>query len=178
MTDNRITNPLTVIGGVGTPESGTGCAMQVVSYTNGDAVITDYPKCSHPILARLVQSANDTLSVRGKTLVTRRGTVRALSPADAMTAVELGFATVGTADDGDDVLEAWLADARVLGVIPIGLLDGSHRWHIYWSGEARTHIRDNLDHLVEVARQLIDRWHELAGRGTPAQAREMAEASL
>lgn len=170
MTDNRITNPLTIVGGQGKPLHGTGCAMQVVSYTNGDAVITDYPTCSHAALSKPVQTVNDKLGIRGDLRVIQGRYYKALRPADAMTAVELGFATVGTADDGDDVLEAWLEDARARGLHL--LRSASERWHIYGT------VLMSFDHLVDVAGQLIDRWHELAGRGTPARAPEMAEASL
>ena len=36
--------------------------MQVISYTNGDAEITDYPTCTARPLARLVQRLNDRLA--------------------------------------------------------------------------------------------------------------------
>lgn len=39
--------------------SGKGCAMNVISWENGDRKISDYPRCADRLLARLVQTIND-----------------------------------------------------------------------------------------------------------------------
>jgi hypothetical protein len=43
---DRITNPLRLAKGSHQPGSGKGCAMNVISYINGDEQITDFPVCS------------------------------------------------------------------------------------------------------------------------------------
>src|ERR1700730_17138480 len=61
MNTDRITNPLRLAKGSHQPGSGKGCAMNVISYINGDAQITDFPVCSARPLAALVQSCNALL---------------------------------------------------------------------------------------------------------------------
>ena len=51
---DRITQPLRLAKGSHQPGSGKGCAMNVISYINGDSKITDYPECSARPLASLV----------------------------------------------------------------------------------------------------------------------------
>src|SRR5206468_4147491 len=48
--------------GAGKPDGSDGfCAMQVVSWENGDAKITDFPACADPALTRIVQVINDRI---------------------------------------------------------------------------------------------------------------------
>ena len=54
---HRITHPLRLAKGSHQPGSGKGCAMNVISYINGDAQITDFPACSARPLAALVHRA-------------------------------------------------------------------------------------------------------------------------
>jgi len=96
----QITNPLRLAKGSHEEGSGKGCAMNVVSYVNGDTRITDYPECSARPLARLVQSINDWLA----------GLDGYLSPENAVIVLDLGFATMGTADAPKSVVHAWLAE--------------------------------------------------------------------
>ena len=84
---DRITHPLRLAKGSHEPGSGKGCAMNVISYINGDTMITDYPECSARPLARLVQGVNDMLA----------GTDGYLSPENSVLVLDLGWATVGTA---------------------------------------------------------------------------------
>jgi hypothetical protein len=56
---NIITEPLRLAIGSHTAGSGKGCAMNVVSWENGDTVITDLPDCSDFLLSRIVQRVND-----------------------------------------------------------------------------------------------------------------------
>jgi hypothetical protein len=97
---DRITHPLRVARGSHQPESGKGCAMNVISYINGDTQITDFPDCSARPLAEFVQLCNDLLA----------GPDGYLSPEDSLLALELGFQTVGTADVADSVIHGWVAE--------------------------------------------------------------------
>jgi hypothetical protein len=82
------------------PGSGKVCAMNVISYINGDRQITDFPACSARPLAAFVQSCNDLLA----------GPDGYLSPEDSLLALELGWQTVGTADGAETVTHAWVAE--------------------------------------------------------------------
>lgn len=97
---DRITHPLRLAKGSHQPGSGKGCAMNVISYINGDAQITDFPTCSAPPLALLVQSSNDQLA----------GLNGYLSPENSLLALDLAWQTVGTADVPDTVIHAWAAE--------------------------------------------------------------------
>jgi hypothetical protein len=97
---DRITRPLRLAKGSHQPGSGKGCAMNVISYINGDAQITDFPACSARPLAVLVQSCNDQLA----------GPDGYLSPENSVLALELAWQTVGTEGASDSVVHAWLAE--------------------------------------------------------------------
>jgi hypothetical protein len=97
---DRITHPLRLARGSHRPGSGKGCAMNVISYTNGDDRITDFPTCSARPLAIVVQACNDLLA----------GPSGYLSPEHSVLAIELAWQTVGTADVTDTVVHAWLAE--------------------------------------------------------------------
>jgi hypothetical protein len=97
---DRITHPLRLARGSHQPGSGEGCAMNVVSYSNGDEQITDFPAGSATPLAVLVQACNDLLA----------GPDGYLSPKSSVLALELAWQTVGTADVPDAVEHAWLAE--------------------------------------------------------------------
>lgn len=84
---NDIFEPLVLAAGSHKAGTGRGCAMNVISWENGDVEITDFPECSDMFLAAQVQSVNDTLADIDTGL---------LSPADSLTALELGHMTVGT----------------------------------------------------------------------------------
>lgn len=55
-----MTHPLRLAVGSHKAGSGKGCAMNVISWENGDTKITDYPDCADTILANLVQKLNDS----------------------------------------------------------------------------------------------------------------------
>jgi hypothetical protein len=96
----RITHPLRLAKGSHMPGSGKGCAMNVISYINGDAQVTDFPTCSARPLSLLVQSTNDLLA----------GSDGYLSPEHSVIALDLAWQTVGTADVPDTVVHAWVAE--------------------------------------------------------------------
>jgi hypothetical protein len=97
---DRITHPLRLARGSHRPGSGKGCAMNVISYINGDAQVTDFPACSARPLSLLVQSSNDLLA----------GPDGYLSPEASVLALDLAWLTVGTADVPDSVIHAWVAE--------------------------------------------------------------------
>ncbi|BBZ13716.1 hypothetical protein [Mycobacterium branderi] len=96
----RITHPLRLAKGSHQLGSGKGCAMNVISYINGDEQITDFPATSARPLSLLVQSSNDLLA----------GPDGYLSPENSVLALDLAWRTVGTADVPDAVVHAWLAE--------------------------------------------------------------------
>jgi hypothetical protein len=97
---DRIFHPLRLAKGSHRPGSGKGCAMNAISYINGDAQITDFPACAARPLAVLVQSCNDLLA----------GPDGYLSPENSVLALELAWETVGTADVAPAVIHAWVAE--------------------------------------------------------------------
>jgi hypothetical protein len=100
---DRITHPLRLAKGSHEPGSGKGCAMNVISYINGDTKITDYPECSARPLARMVQVLNDRLA----------GHDGYLSPENGVLVLDLGWLTVGTAGVAREAVWQWLADILV-----------------------------------------------------------------
>ena len=86
--------PLRLAVGSHKAGSGRGCAMNVISWENGDSRISDMPDCTHPFLSRVVQRLNDSICEQ------RDG---GLLCADCSVIV-LGLAhrTVGTADADPD----------------------------------------------------------------------------
>jgi hypothetical protein len=95
---DRITNPLRLARGSHQPGSGKGCAMNVISYINGDEQITDFPATSARPLASFVQLCNDLLAAPDGYL----------SPEDSLLVLDLGWLTVGTADVADTVMHIWV----------------------------------------------------------------------
>lgn len=100
---DRITHPLRLARGSHRPESGKGCAMNVISYINGDEQITDFPATSARPLASFVQLCNDLLA----------GPDGYLSPDDSLLVLDLAWLTVGTADVAGTVVHPWVAKLLV-----------------------------------------------------------------
>jgi hypothetical protein len=100
---DRITHPLRLARGSHRPGSGKGCAMNAISYINGDERITDFPATSARPLASFVQSCNDLLA----------GPDGYLSPDDSLLVLDLAWLTVGTADVADTVVHPWVAKLLV-----------------------------------------------------------------
>jgi hypothetical protein len=95
---DRITHPLRLARGSHQPGSGKGCAMNVISYINGDEQITDFPATSARPLASFVQLCNDLLA----------GPDGYLSPEDSLLVLDLGWLTVGTADVAESIMHIWV----------------------------------------------------------------------
>jgi hypothetical protein len=79
---------------VGSHQAGTGkgCAMNAVSWENGDTTITDLPACADPLLARIVQRVNDKICTH------RDGDL--LCPSCSIKVLHLAHRTVGTSGHG------------------------------------------------------------------------------
>jgi hypothetical protein len=99
----RITHPLRLARGSHQPQSGKGCAMNAISYINGDEQISDFPATSARPLASFVQLCNDLLA----------GPDGYLSPEDSLLVLDLAWLTVGTADVADTVVHAWVTKLLV-----------------------------------------------------------------
>jgi hypothetical protein len=84
----KITEPLRLATGSHQAGSGRGCAMNVISWENGDTTITDLPACSDPFLARIVQRVNDSIC--------RHTLDGMLCPSCSVEVLDLGHRTVGT----------------------------------------------------------------------------------
>jgi len=95
---DRIGYPLRLAKGSHQPGSGTGCAMNAISYINGDEQITDFPATSARPLASFVQLCNDLLA----------GPDGYLSPENSLVVLDLGWLTVGTADVADAIMHIWV----------------------------------------------------------------------
>jgi hypothetical protein len=99
----RITHPLRLSRGSHQPDSGKGCAMNAISYINGDEQITDFPATSARPLASFVQLCNDLLA----------GPDGYLSPEDGFVVLDLGWLTVGTACVASTVVHTWVTKLLV-----------------------------------------------------------------
>ena len=83
-----VDHPLRLAVGSHEAGSGRGCAMNVISWENGDTTITDYPDCADRMLAQIVQRVNDTICTH------RDGDL--LCPACSVEVLALGHRIVGT----------------------------------------------------------------------------------
>lgn len=84
----NITEPLRLSVGSHIAGSGRGCAMNVISWENGDTTITDFPKCADLLLASVVQEVNDHIC--------QHSNKELLCPECSMLVLELAHRTVGT----------------------------------------------------------------------------------
>jgi hypothetical protein len=89
--NNRINHPLRLATGSHQAGSGKGCAMNVISWENGDTTITDMPACTDRFLARVVQEVNDMICTH------RDGDM--LCPECSIKVLALAHRTVGTGGD-------------------------------------------------------------------------------
>jgi hypothetical protein len=133
----EITEPLRLAVGSHVAGSGKGCAMNVISWENGDKNITDMPACSDPLLARIVQRVNDAICTH------RDGDL--LCASCSLAVLELGHLTVGT------------------GAIPLTALERHRVWVKVAADQARQvlHIvsQDNKAASIR-AIESAERWAE------------------
>lgn len=93
--------PLRLAVGTHKAGSGKGCAMNVISWENGDTIITDYPTCSNYRAARIIQAINDHICTHKKSKKSD------LCSDCSLIVLHLGHLTVGT---GRDTLDQCHAD--------------------------------------------------------------------
>jgi len=153
---DRITNPLRLARGSHQPGSGKGCAMNVISYINGDEQITDFPATSARPLASFVQLCNDLLA----------GPDGYLSPENSLLVLDLGWLTVGTADVADTVMHIWVT--KLLISPPWGVV----RYAADAAADAITDIAELHRRLVPGDMPPIAQWDSAA-----RAARSVSETS-
>src|ERR1700735_193982 len=153
---DRITSPLRLARGSHQPGSGKGCAMNVISYINGDEQITHFPAPSARPLASFVQLCNDLLA----------GPDGYLSPENSLLVLDLGWLTVGTADVADTVMHVWVT--KLLISPPWGVV----RYAADAAADAITDIAELHRRLVPGDMPPIAQWDSAA----PA-ARSVSETS-
>lgn len=175
---DRILHPLRLAVGSHKPGSGKGCAMNVISYINGDVEITDFPQCSAQPLAYLVQQCNDRLGDE----------IGYLSPENSLIVLDLGYQTIGTAGVEELFIHTWIDE--VLGNPEWGMIVHlpntiTHRINMHrklmaesfvgWTatGFANTYLSFSLSpyydrpsgvaEYIEFTRKAIHCWRQLAG---------------
>jgi hypothetical protein len=149
---DRITNPLRLARGSHQPGSGKGCAMNVISYINGDEQITDFPATSARPLASFVQLCNDLLA----------GPDGYLSPENSLLVLDLGWLTVGTAEVADTVMHIWVT--KLLISPPWGVV----RYATNAAANAITDIAELHRRLVPGDTPPIAEWDSAARVGRSA----------
>ena len=157
---DRITNPLRVARGSHQPGSGKGCAMNVISYINGDEQITDFPATSARPLASFIQLCNDLLA----------GADGYLSPEDSLLVLDLGWLTVGTADVADAIMHIWVTKLLISPPWGVSRYAGGAAYEAI-AGIAELHRRFTPGDMPPIAE-----WDSAARAGrSAAEASEGAE---
>lgn len=173
MTNTNV-GPLRLAVGSHKAGSGRGCAMNVISWENGDSRISDMPDCTHPFLSRVVQRLNDSICEH--------------SDGDLLCAdcsvIVLGLAhrTVGTADaDPDGRVMVRIAAEEAQRVAHLNsdprvqaAIDAALAWADTPTYAARaTYAAADADAAaaagrVEQTERIIDRFRALTGHDTTA----------
>lgn len=173
MTNTNV-GPLRLAVGSHKAGSGRGCAMNVISWENGDSRISDMPDCTHPFLSRVVQRLNDSICEH--------------SDGDLLCAdcsvIVLGLAhrTVGTADaDPDGRVMVRIAaeeaqrvahlnsDPRVQAAIDAALAwADTPTYAAAAAARAAAAAADADAGRVEQTERIIDRFRALTGHDTTA----------
>ena len=116
----NITEPLRLTTGSHAAGSGQGCAMNVISWENGDTKITDFPACSDQMLARIVQRVNDEICDHTE--------VNVLCASCALVVLDLGHRTVGSGVplglSADERHRVWVRVAAHMARQVVHLADG------------------------------------------------------
>lgn len=175
MTNTNV-GPLRLAVGSHKAGSGRGCAMNVISWENGDSRISDMPDCTHPFLSRVVQRLNDSICEH--------------SDGDLLCAdcsvIVLGLAhrTVGTADaDPDGRVMVRIAaeeaqrvahlnsDPRVQAAIDAALAWADTPTYAAVAADAAAdaaYAANAAAGRVEQTERIIDRFRALTGHDTTA----------
>lgn len=104
----RITNPLQLASGSHEAGTGRGCAMNVISWIMGEPQISDFPECSEPMLAAMVQVMNDRAASIPVFDDEGQTSHWLLDPEESVRALDLAWLTVGTAGQPLSVRATWL----------------------------------------------------------------------
>jgi hypothetical protein len=142
-------HPLRLAVGSHRAGSGKGCAMNVISWENGDTTITDLPACADPMLARIVQRVNDMICTH------RDGDL--LCALCSVQVLDLAHRTVGTSGHGLDALSLRRVYVRVA------------------ADQARQVMHLNADPRVEAAIVAAEHW---ADDSTAAHAESARKARI
>jgi hypothetical protein len=120
------TYPLRLAAGTHEAGTGKGCAMNAISWENGDITLTDMPSCADEVLAHIVQDVNDNICAhRDEDL---------LCPTCSMLVLNLAYRIVGT------------------GTHPLTALERQQVWVRVAADQARQvlHLVDGPDALVPI----------------------------
>jgi hypothetical protein len=191
---NNITEPLRLAAGSHQAGSGKGCAMNVISWENGDATISDMPDCADLFLAKVVQRVNDKHC--------RHVVDGLLCPPCSVEVLALAHRTVGT-NIGDTARGARVQIAReeANSVAHLRTYDAATTAATYaayaayaarttaatdaYAADAAYAAADAADVAAAVrirrAHHVIDRFYELTGlteHATPADVTEHAVARM
>ena len=185
---NNITEPLQLAVGSHQPDSGKGCAMNVISWENGDIVITDLPQCTEPVLAAMIQAVNDAFCIHDGTEDTQR-----LCPACSVQVLALAHHTVETKlIEGtspvvikgrlhlDEDLHRWLFELQK--VVPIAVRGSRFRWIYLDLEQIAEQVR--TDRSLTIPHQIIDHFkahfglNEAAETDSPALEPETPEMAM
>lgn len=130
--------------------TGYGCAMNIVSWENGDRLISDFPVCSDRFLARYVQIVNDTfcahaVSNNDEDRKRFRKASHRLCASCSMQVLGLAHRTVGTAIEDED--KRWEVYYGLLG--RYYHMDASRGMMKYvWKAHAEMHIPHRIRRLT------------------------------
>ena len=162
---DRITHPLRLARGSHQPGSGKGCAMNAISYINGDEHITDFPTCSARPLAIVVQSCNDLHRQAA------RGDMPAIAAWDA--ADRAARAAARPASPTSNAAGAFAVRAAYESITLVNLRQYQSTLDAAIAFAVRAHTRAAEDpagsRVVELARQAIRSWRHLAGLNNSAK---------
>ena len=165
---NEITEPLQLAVGSHVAGTGQGCAMNVVSWINGDTIITDYPACSDRFLSHVVQRVNDGMCEH------RAGSAL-LCPPCSQVALDLGLATVGTGNTGLSDLELKRVYARIAvdqAEQVFHLIEGQKQRH-----DARKMLDASLAWAENPTKENLDRVREVKNAASSSAAAYYAHAA-
>lgn len=174
--------PLALSTGSHKAGSGKGCAMNVISWENGDTEITDFPDCSDPMLAAVVQYVNDTICKPHTPVVDLAGSGRPLCPEHAFKVLTLAHRTVGTnlGTDTSAQNNRLAVAARVARSTP-DLIQVRLRW-MFGSSESARHVGRYLADFrpdLADAHRLIDIFESVTGiKGDPAPEPQVVNEAI
>lgn len=177
---DRITHPLRLAQGSHQAGAGHGCSMNLISWIMGEPEITDFPKCSAPPLARMVQFANDMLAEFNLPPFQRAEfAVKYLSPEDSMLALDLAWSTVGTAVTDPDTQAVWASRmiSNAMAIVQHVYPPDNHSWDLLCIATTDAHKGDyvtaaraaanavfiaaDMDAMILFVEDAISLWKEL-----------------